>query len=453
MKEKLLPLAALGLVLGAALAVRAYDLGSRPANLTADELDELQNVYRVLEGKAGGFFGLDWNQAPNLVVYSKAGVLLLFGDSVAGFRAWGVLVSTATLLAFYPLARRRLEVLPALCATALFASSLWSITFSRTPWVATSAALAAVLVAYLLDVALARQRPWLWALLGAALALALYGYFAGRALVPVVAVCFGIALLRRDADPKALVRGLVLASGVCLLLIAPQLKTQLERWDYANTRPRAVSIFSLKGEPYLGDRELPAIIANQTLRTAKGFLLLDRSVMHNGLWARHRPQGWGLVDAVTGVCYWLGLGAGVYYWRRYAYWWAFLLIPLFLTQVFSVGTPDSSRALVSAPFLFLFAGLGLQQLLTLAQLTRRPVWRPATAGVCVAIVLAVGAFNVERYFRWIEEPAALRAREPAVAVGEFPLYSALAREYAKEGRLLSREAWEAYRASAGLGGP
>ena len=431
---------ALAAVLTAAAVLRVVDLGTRPANLTADELDDLQNVYQVLEGTAGGFFGLDWNQAPNFNMYLKAATVIVFGDTVAGARMYGVVLSLATLALFYPLARRRLAPLPSLLAVFLLATSLWFLHFSRTPWVAMSATLAAVLTAYLLDLALEKRNLRLFALLGVTLAFGAYGYFAGRTLVPIVGASFLVALLLREANALTLIRGFALSGVVALILVVPQVNTQIENWDYANTRPRAVSIFSVEGE-YLGDDSKLEIAAHQTLRMVRGFILLDSGVVNYGLWARHRPEDWAFIDRATGVLYWLGLGAGVYYWRRFVYWWVFLLVPLFITQVFSTGTPDGSRGLMAAPFMFLFVGLGLETVLSPAG----GRWRLALSGAVVALAVAIGAFNVDRYFNWIQERGALVARAPSVEVSEFVYWKELVRDYAEQDRLLSYEAWLRYR--------
>ena len=90
------------LILLVALALRLWDLGSVPSNLTADELDDLQNAYRVIYGQAGGFFGLDWNQSPNLNMYFKAAAIEVFGDSIAGTRMYSVVLSMAALVALLP---------------------------------------------------------------------------------------------------------------------------------------------------------------------------------------------------------------------------------------------------------------------------------------------------------------------------------------------------------------
>ncbi|MPZ47846.1 MAG: hypothetical protein GEU75_00750 [Dehalococcoidia bacterium] len=447
------------LILAIALALRLIDLGSVSSNLTADELNDLQNAYRVIYGQAGGFFGLDWNQSPNLNMYLKAASIQVFGDSIAGTRMYSVVLSMAALVAFYPLARRRLDPLPALASLFLLATSLWFLHFSRTPWVAMSSVLAAVMAAYLLDLALEKQKLWLFALLGAAVAFGAYGYFGGRTLVFVVAACYFIACWLQPKDVWSLTKGFALAGVVAFVLFAPQLKTLLEDWEYANTRPRAVSVLNVEGE-YLGDSNRGEIILHQTLRAARGFLLLDKSVTEYGLWARHRPADWAFIDQATGLLYWAGLTAGVFYWRKYLYWWAFLLIPLFFTQVFSVGTPDGSRGLMAAPLMFLFVGLGIQTLLSLVP---KPTSTPGQTGkrangqtpyltagrwlpgVVVVLALAIGAFNADRYFDWMKEPGALAARQPAIAGSEFHHFRTLAREMSREGQLVSEEAWLRYR--------
>lgn len=433
---------ALGLLLILALLLRIADLGSTPSNLTADELDDLQNAYRVIYGKAGGFFGLDWNQSPNLNMYLKAAAIRVFGDSVAGTRMYSVVLSLASLALFYPLARRRLDVLPSLLTLFLLATSLWFLHFSRTPWVAMSAVLAAVATAYLLDLAIERRQVWLFALAGAAVAFGAYGYFAGRTLAVVVIACYGLTLLLGERDPKSLFKGFVVSGVVAFVLFAPQLKTLLENWEYANRRPNAVSVFRIEGA-YLGDSSRSQILLHQTLRTARGFLLLDKSVTQYGLWARHHPPDLAFLDQLTGVVYWAGLATGVLQWRRYAYWWAFLLLPLFFTQVFSVGTPDGSRALIAAPFMFLFTGVGLQTLLGLA---RGPDAAKRLVPVAVVVVVAfVGAYNVDRYFDWMKEPGAIEARKPAIAAEEFKYFREIARDFSSQGRLVSEADWLQYR--------
>lgn len=93
------------------------------------------------------------------------------------------------------------------------------------------------------------------------------------------------------------------------------------------------------------------------------------------------------------------------------------------------------------PFMYLFAGLGIQ---TLIELARGSTWRRAVSAGVIIVTVGVAAFNVDRYFDWIGSKEALTARGPAVASSDFPLWSGLARDYAKTGRVLSHEEWLRY---------
>lgn len=158
--------------------------------------------------------------------------------------------SLASLVAFYPLARRRLDILPALLTLLLLATGLWFLHFSPTPWPAINSVLAAILAAYVVDIALARRQSWTFVLLGVVVAFGAYGYFAGRTLVFVVAAVYAMAIFTRERDPWVLTRGFVASGLVAFVLFAPQMKTFLENWEYVNTRPRAASCSMLKANTW-----------------------------------------------------------------------------------------------------------------------------------------------------------------------------------------------------------
>jgi 4-amino-4-deoxy-L-arabinose transferase-like glycosyltransferase len=425
-----------------AAVIRLVSLGTVPENLTADELEDLQNVYRVLEGTArGGFFGLDWTPGPAFNMYVKAGFVELFGDGVAASRLYSVAFSLIALVVFYLVARQRLMHLPALLAAFLFATSLWFLHFSRTSWTSVSSLLAGLLIAYTLELALTRKTTPYFVALGCAVAFGAYGYFSGRTLILAVVVAGLVAIFLQIRDREKFITGFVLAGIISFVLFLPQLETMLDNWDLANQRVNSVSVFNIEDE-YLGDTDKTEIIFHQTLRAIRGFILLDKSVDQYGLWARYHPADWAFLDQATGVIYWIGLAVGVLQWRRFVYWWIFLLVPLFATQVFSVGTPDASRGLVVAPFMFLFAGVGVEAVLGLAS---SETFRRSLAATAVVVVLAIGAFNVDRYFSWIEDEQTLRLRGPAVHVNEFSEWQLLAKQASKDGRLLSKEEWDRHR--------
>src|SRR3990172_8376035 len=61
------------------------------------------------------------------------------------------------------------------------------------------------------------------------------------------------------------------------------------------------------------------------------------------------------------------------------------------------GGGAGGGGLIGAPFMFLFVGLGIETLLSLARGVR---WRRAAAAGAVALALAIGVFNGDRSFFW-----------------------------------------------------
>ena len=124
----------LALLLAAALALRLVALGAIPGNVTADEADNVQYALKVRVGTGPGFFGYDWKPQPMFSVWLSARVMNLVGWSVFGLRLTSAVLSVAALVPFYLLARRRVGQLAALVATALLATNLWYLNFSRSGW-------------------------------------------------------------------------------------------------------------------------------------------------------------------------------------------------------------------------------------------------------------------------------------------------------------------------------
>ena len=252
------------------------------------------------------------------------------------------------------------------------------------------------------------------------------------------------ALLLNKAYWKQILLGYGLILLVALGTFAPQLKTIVESWDHATLRTRVVSAFSLEGE-YLGDSTTHALLGHQFLRNVRGFFLMDTDVMAVGLWGRYIPPGRAFLDLGTSVFFWIGLVASWYYWRRTLLWWT-MLLALLVPQVLSLSTPNAARGVLAAPFLYLFVGLGIHAVFIansyLLQRLRLPSFAPAIGVVAILPLFAFIAWsNGNDYFDWIQKPYAIRLREPAVEAKQFSHWQELAREAAREGRLLSGEEW------------
>jgi hypothetical protein len=409
-------------VLAIALSIRLVYLDQVPTNVMPDEADNMVDAYHILTGTGPDLIGLDWTQLPALNVHIMAFFLRFTGLTVVGMRMAVVVTSTLALLLFYLLARRIVEPVPALLSTLMFATSLWYLNFSRTAWSNVHVVLFELLAIYFLVRALDRQKWYLYILAGGGIALTLYGYYAGRATMVAVMAYLPIALYLHRGKLRSTLAGFALMLAVAFLLFQPQLELFLEDWEYTNRRVESVSIFHQK-EPYLGETDPARLLALQTERMLRGFLLLDGSVFQT---PRYTPSGSPPVDYATGMLYLAGLLIGLMMLRHTALWYLLLFVPLIITQVFSIYTPDSGRAIVVTPAIYLFVAVALQ-------LIWRSLGNSRLKSIPIALAIAVAAFNIWWYFDWAVRPETAKARQPAVEYAEFERWQELQMERALKG--------------------
>lgn len=402
---------ALALLLGGGLLLRLVALDSLPVSMTADEADNLQSIYRIIARREPGLFGYDWTQAPAFNLYLMAPLVWLDGLGLVGLRLTSALLSTAALLPLYLVARRVMTVGAALASVALLAGAYWYLHFSRSGWYNVDVALYALLVLWLLGRAVEEGRWRHYLLAGGALALCLYGYFAGRMVPLAVLASLPLALAVHRVAWRRIIAGYAVMLATAAMLFAPQV---ILGWDrLVSGRVATVAIWNAP-RPYLGETELPLILLRQVERTARAFLLMDPTYSTSGLNQRYIIPGWPFLDPATAALYVVGLIVALRRWRAVWLWWPLLLVPLFATQVLSADTPDGARALIIAPLLALFAGLGLDWLVG-AERWRRPVW---ALGVALGVAAIVG-FNLAGYVRWQTSDSAIASRELAVSRAEF----------------------------------
>ena len=422
--------AALAAVVAIALALRLVSLTDIPPNVLADEADNLQVIYHIMADTGPGFFGMDWAQSPAFSMYLIGWFMEVFGESIAGMRMASVVLSTLSLPAFYFVARQNDLGRPAaLAATLLLATSLWYLHFSRTGWYNIHVALYALLAVLSFTAALRRGHLALYAATGMFAALGLYGYPAGRLIVVALVAYLPIALALRWEDRRRLLVGYAVMVAVAFALFLPHLNFAVDNWEGYTTRTRAVYILNEENRVQFGDKNIVGIMAEQTWRNIEGFILLDSDASYVGLNARYIPGGRGFLDRLTAVVFWLGMIVSVLRWRDTLLWWVFFVMMLFPVQVLSNATPDGARAVVAAPFFYLFVALAFQWLLDL-----RPTQR-WLVGSAVALAVAVIAYlNVSGYFDWMELPGTAAVRQPAVEVADFELWQELQKAEAEAGR-------------------
>mgnify|MGYP005851413183 CR=1 FL=1 len=437
---------ALGAVVLFALLVRVVSLGSIPANVTADEADNLQVVYHIREGRGQpGLFELDWKPAPAFSVYLIAGFMYVFGWSIEGMRMASALLATLAIVPFYFVARERLSAAASLVAAFLLSTGLWHLHFSRSGWENVQTGLFAMMAAWCLSLGLRGRGVVYYGLAGFWCSLGLYGYFAGRAILASLLAYLPFAVWERRSEARRVLAGYGVLLLVCAATFAPQAPSIIRNWDHFNSRTRTVAITSAQ-LPYLGATTMPEVVLGQVQRTVRAFLLLDGAVVNN---SRYFPVGKPIFDPLAGGLFLVGLAAGLAAWRRIALWWCLTLVPLGFTQVLSMGTPDLARAVGVAPAMYLFVGHGFDRLAP-----RPGSWRRVLQ-LAVVLLLPWAAYsNLADYFAWMARPETVAARHPAVEASEFEVWQALQIKAAAAGQWgFSAGQWQEIRKQLGLRSP
>lgn len=415
-------------VFALAAAVRLVRLGTIPRIVTADEADNLQTAYHIIAGTGPGIFGFDWKPGPALSLYPLAWSIEVFGNSIADFRMFVVILSLLTIILFYLLARQSMRAPAALAAVVLLATNLWFLHFSRTAWDNVNASLFAVGACWATMRALKTQRLSWWVIAGLFVTLGFYGYFTARFIFVAVALIAILAVALRQAPWRSTAMGLAVAGVVSAVLFAPMAKNIIEDWDFFNRRAQSVSVFNTN-DPYEGDTNSWVIVAKNVGRNYRGFILQDGSEVGRGLWGRYNPANRTPLDSVSSHLFWAGLVVAAIRWRKSYPWWTFLA-PLFIAEVFSRGTPDLARGVIFAPFYFLFIGMLFDEVL---QRFQRPIARTISVLGIAAVVAFVAATNVSDYFDWQDDPVTQHFRLPGLALCEFDGWRGLAQEAASRG--------------------
>jgi 4-amino-4-deoxy-L-arabinose transferase-like glycosyltransferase len=389
----------------AALCVRFVFLDSIPNTVTVDELDYARDQLATMHGMGPGFFGLDWTQQPAMSMYLRTWTWQLLGPTLFNLRLVSAVVTSLAVFPFYWLTRRKVSVEAACAGTILFLSAWWLLLFGRSGWNNGDIVTYMLWAAWALTAALERKRPIHWILFGVALALLLYGYVAGRAVVVAFALYFPIVLLQRIRERapggwQNVVSGGLLAALVCFVLFLPELRVILQDPSGFNTRVQATSILA---HPPPGESNLD-IFEHQFSVTFHSFFLMDRSTG-----GRYKGLGMAWLDSITAFFYFVGLAVGLVRLRSTVLWWLLLLVPLAITQLLTIDIPNGARAIPAiAPMCFI-AAMGIDLLLKLGRKVQL-----FSQLVLILLTFAAATINIHDFVQWIDSPTSMSDRQPSV---------------------------------------
>jgi 4-amino-4-deoxy-L-arabinose transferase-like glycosyltransferase len=393
-----------------ALCVRLMFLDSIPNTVTADELDYARDQLATMHGIGPGFFGLDWTQQPAMSMYFRTWTWQLLGPTLFNLRLVSAVVTSLAVFPFYWLTRRRVSVEAACAGTILLSSAWWLLLFGRSGWNNGDIVTYMLWAAWALTAALERKRPIHWILFGVALALLLYGYVAGRAVVLGFAIYFPILLVqciraRERGGWQNVVNGAFLAASVCFVLFLPELRVILQDPNRFNTRVQAASILA---HPPPGESNLE-IFKHQFSVTFNSFFQMDRSTG-----GRYKGLGMAWLDSITALFYFVGLAVGLVRLRSTVLWWLLLLVPLAITQLLTIDIPSGARAIPAIAPMCFFAAVGIDFLLRLGRKVQL-----FSQLALVVLTLAAATMNIHDFVQWVDSPTSMSERQPAVPSDAF----------------------------------
>jgi len=342
------------LIMLVASFLRLYRLDELPPGLCGDTAYKGVAASRILQGEHPIFFAESWGGVEPMYMYILAVFFFFLGITPLVIQVLSAAVGIVTVPMLYLLARELFgSKVIGLLASSWLAVSYWHVSYSRLGWEIILAPLSITVVLYFLWRGLKSGgwREFLWA--GLSLGAALYTYQAMRFLPIFVILYLGYRILTdrgfwRTYGPK-----LALFLVVALLVFLPLGSYFVTHSDVFLRRAREVSIFNPEKNP-----EGPLRSFARTAVKITGMY----NLRGDPFW-RHNLPGRPAFDALSSVCFLLGLGISVAKRKEPAYsllllWLIIMSLPPILTPPRDV--PHFSRSIGALPAACIFPAIGVQ---------------------------------------------------------------------------------------------
>ncbi len=210
----------LGGILGLALFLRLYQLGSVPVGINGDELFNAIDAAKIGGGNWPVYFPGNMGRE-SLFFYLIAAAQGLLGRTIAAFRLPAALLGVGSVLLAHLLGRDLFQRRVGLLAAGFTAVSLWPLMQSRWGLRAVSLTFFTGLSLYLLQRAVQNGRWQTWLLGGLAVGLTLYTYIPARLFPLVILIWWGWLAWERRELARSQWRYALLSVLAALLVFAP----------------------------------------------------------------------------------------------------------------------------------------------------------------------------------------------------------------------------------------
>lgn len=338
-----------------AAAFRFLAIDSAPPGWRDDELIEFDMDRRIADGWRPLFISEAEGHEP-VYHYLHAGTILLFGESIIGYKWLPMASGLLTIALTYALARKMFGVKVALLAAALMAVSFWPVMYSRfgvrhigvLPWM-----LGALYLLYPLPQPSPRQGEsgksvWREVLAGLCLAAAIMTYFAGRAVpLILIGILIYLAVFNRSVLRQVWWRYL-LAIGIAVLVALPMFV------EIANT-PGGEKRTEVVGGPLIELRKGNLQLAIDTTLGTLGMFTFagDPEWLYN-------IEGRPVFDWLTGVFFYLGAIICFVRLKRVESGFALAWLIVGIAPAFvSIPAASFSHTIAALPVVYVLAAVGV----------------------------------------------------------------------------------------------
>jgi len=387
------PWIAIGAVAALAAFLRLYQLDTLPSGMHGDEAywgllaEQVTNegwIGPYTSGVAG---------APTGTTYLMAPAVALFGNTIFAVRLMSALAGTLTIAVLYIVARRHTSHYVALIGCLFLATLGWHLHFSRTGFPLIWWPLVTVLAAHSATMAIRHNDVRWWATCGALTAFGLYFYNAQPLYGAIVGLFLLVATVRQRAWLPAL-RGAAVATVAGIIVLLPMIAYAL---DDENDYFEHFQDSSITEQDDWRERETVL---------GKLDLIGDRYADH-WYYLYHATKidavdGTGSVALVPVLFLYLAAVGGVLTVAQARRREPFLLLGLLIVLLLPLSSATTEggmirRSFAAAPFIALFAGVAIDELVRIAQ--QRERWqRILLSTFALAVIASVVAASLLLYF-------------------------------------------------------
>lgn len=347
----------IGILVSLSLFPRLWNLQKSPP-LMVDEPANIRDINIILKN------GLDvtdfhWDFSKSRVVHALPVLLIKLGveDKLLALRFSSILLSIATLIPFFFIAKMLTNKFIAFGTTLLFSFSYYFLQFSRVGWTDLILNIFLGLSLFLIIIKVKNQKTLnigLTIFAGFLASLIFYSYRSGIILLGVSLPFLVFKKLSKDA-----IKGHIMTISVYLLsfflLSFPWINTINTNLDKYNLRLRVVST----------PINQPDIVIKQAKVVFNSWLLFtpQKGSRHEN--PRYLPQGYPIVNWFIKLGFWIGFIAGLFQLKKTYPLYIIIFMGL-AGQIITINPPNGARGLIVLPCIYLLFAYGIYKIYQLS---------------------------------------------------------------------------------------